>query len=120
MFCERYWYVPSGRLSSSMNICMVLAKANIVFKDNAHIGGFSAVRTQYPSDLYVLVQYRVEGTVSNGHRSTHTTHKHRIANIRQSKMQFFIIICNTCLSHPIYICCGLYILYSISLIIISF
>jgi hypothetical protein len=44
-------------LSAMQNNILRLAKANIDFADNAHIGGYSALRTQYPPNSYVLVQY---------------------------------------------------------------
>jgi hypothetical protein len=54
-------------LLAVQNNILVLAKANIVFADNAHIGGYSPLRTQYPPDAYVLVQYREGSAPSRLH-----------------------------------------------------
>jgi hypothetical protein len=64
-----------------------LAKANIVFADNAHIGNYSALRTQYSPDSYVLVQYR-EGSAPN---RLHTTWKGPLRVISGSESKYLLL-----------------------------
>jgi transposase InsO family protein len=66
---------------------LALAKANIVFADNAHIGNYSAKRTQYSPDSYVLVQYR-EGSAPT---RLHTTWKGPLRVISGSESKYLLL-----------------------------
>jgi hypothetical protein len=66
---------------------LALAKANIVFVDNTHIGGYSALRTQYSPDSYVLVQYR-EGSAST---CLHTTWKRPLRISSGSEFKYLLL-----------------------------
>jgi transposase InsO family protein len=66
---------------------LALAKANIIFADNAHIGNYSAKRTQYPPDSYVLVQYR-EGSAPS---RLHTIWKGPLRVISGSESKYVLL-----------------------------
>ena len=54
-------------LLESQNRIIAIARNNILFADNAHIGNYHAARTDYAPDSYVLIKYREGAAPSRLH-----------------------------------------------------
>ena len=74
-------------LLSSQERIIALARDNILFADNAHIGNYKAARTAFAPDSYVLVQYR-EGSAPS---RLHTPWKGPLRVVSGSESKYILL-----------------------------